>query len=197
MSNGRGPIRLGPMQLADVPQVVVIDRMSFPLPWTADSYRHELTQNANAHFLVAHLLAQPQERAAWWAFWRPEPAGRKIVGYIGFWYVMDEAHVSTLAVHPDYRRQKIGERLLVAMLRHAGSLGAKLATLEVRASNLAAQRLYRKYGFEEAGRRKGYYRDNGEDALLMTATPLARAWERAASWAKATGANGQVQGVEP
>ncbi|MBI3359583.1 MAG: ribosomal protein S18-alanine N-acetyltransferase [Chloroflexi bacterium] len=169
------------MELADVPQVAAIDRQSFPLPWLASSYRHELTENENAHFLVAHLGPVSRRPGQWWQDWfRPQPV-RTIVGYGGYWYIMDEAHISTIAVHPDYRGQGIGERLLVAMLEHARSLGATLATLEVRVGNVVAQNLYRKYGFEEVGRRNGYYRDNGEDALLMTVAPLAKVWESMAT----------------
>ncbi len=177
--NGRPhPIQFGPMELADVAQVTAIDRLSFPLPWSEAAYRRELTENANAHFLVAYLPAEaraPENRLTRWL--RPA-APRQIVGYLGYWYIVDEAHISTIAVHPAYRRQGIGERLLVVMLREAAGLGATLATLEVRLGNREAQRLYAKYGFEVVGRRRGYYRDNGEDALLMTVQPLARAWQR-------------------
>lgn len=181
MKDGRGPICLGPMELADVPQVAAIDQQSFPLPWPAGAYRHELTENENAHFVVAYISPVPHKPGKWWeGLLRPQPL-RTIVGFVGYWYIVDEAHISTIAVHPDYRGRGIGERLLVAMLEHARSLGATLATLEVRIGNVAAQNLYHKYGFEEVGRRKNYYRDNLEDALLMTAEPLAKAWERQAS----------------
>ncbi len=138
------------MRLGDLPTVLAIDRQSFSMPWSERSYRFELLENPAAHLLVA----QDDEGT--------------VVGYVGFWLIVDEAHISTLAVHPERRRQGIGERLLRAALTWAAALGADLATLEVRASNHAAQALYDKHGFLVVGRRKNYYRDDGEDALLMT-----------------------------
>lgn len=140
-----------PMTLADIPQVFAIDQLSFANPWSERSYYYELTENHAAHFFV---LVEPP---------------RTIWGYAGLWLIVDEAHINTLAVHPTWRRRGYGESLLVALLHCALSLNALSATLEVRASNHAAQNLYRKYGFAEVGRRKRYYRDNGEDALLLTA----------------------------
>lgn len=142
-----------PMTLADIPQVMEIERLSFPLPWSENSFRKELTENEQAHFFVAE-------------------EGR-VIGYVGYWYIVDECHISTLAVHPSWRRQGMGQMLLAAALSHALRLGAILATLEVRESNVAALTLYQKYGFHIVGRRRHYYRDNGEDALLMTAQPIA------------------------
>jgi ribosomal-protein-alanine N-acetyltransferase len=141
------------MGLDDIPQVMEIDRLSFPLPWSENSFRKELAENEHAYFFVAE-------------------AQGGIVGFAGYWYIVDECHISTLAVHPAQRGQGIGDLLLAAALRHALALGAALATLEVRESNVAAQTLYRKYGFEVAGRRRRYYRNNDEDALLMTAQPV-------------------------
>jgi ribosomal-protein-alanine N-acetyltransferase len=141
------------MQSNDIPQVMEIDRLSFPLPWSENSFRKELAENEHAYFFVA------------------EEQGR-VVGFAGYWYIVDECHVSTLAVHPTWRRQGLGEQLLRTVLQHAMDLGAVLATLEVRQTNLRAQALYQKYGFEVVGRRRQYYRDNGEDALLMTAQPI-------------------------
>jgi ribosomal-protein-alanine N-acetyltransferase len=172
-------VMVEPMRLVDIEAVLDIDRLSFPLPWSASSYRYELTQNAHSYFFVA--LAPQSGAAAPRAGWRerlsdllrssPEAAAppRLVVGYAGFWYIVDEAHISTIAVHPDWRGQGAGEQLLVAVLERALDLNAVQATLEVRVSNTRAQNLYRKYGFEEVGRRRRYYRDNGEDALLMTA----------------------------
>ncbi len=187
------PISVDPMDMADVTQVVVIDQLSFPLPWPASAYRRELLENTHAHFYVARARQDGAGPARWWAQWVRPPSERRVLGYVGFWYVVDEAHISTIAVHPDYRRHGIGERLLEAALRQAAGLGAKLATLEVRVGNLSAQRLYRKYGFEEVGQRKSYYRDNGEDALLMTVSPLAKAWEHAAEWDARDHSDGRAQ----
>jgi ribosomal-protein-alanine N-acetyltransferase len=197
MNGQAGPIRFARMELADIPQVLGIDRQSFPLPWSEGAYRRELSENANSHFLVAYLPsgAGPPERT--WRGWLRREPPRVIVGYVGFWYVVDEAHISTLAVHPGFRGQGIGARLLVAMLGEAAALGARLVTLEVRVSNLAAQRLYRKFGFEEVGRRKGYYRDNAEDALLMTLAPLERAWQDAAAGRRAAPGEAPVRTRKP
>jgi ribosomal-protein-alanine N-acetyltransferase len=180
--NGPG-LRIVPMTVEDIPRVVEIDQLSFPLPWSSATYRYELTQNGNSHFFVALAEGGPRPGSAagpgglgWLnpANWfKPPPAAldpaRPVVGYGGFWYILDEAHISTIAVHPDWRGQRVGEHLFVAMLEQALDLGALTATLEVRVSNERAQNLYHKYAFEVVGRRKRYYRDNGEDALLMTA----------------------------
>src|SRR5664280_74287 len=98
--------------------------------------------------------------------------GAAIVGYGGIWLMVDEAHVTTFAVHPQYRRRRIGERLLIALLDLALARGAREATLEVRLSNLPARRLYEKYGFRPVGIRPRYYSDDHEDALIMTTEPL-------------------------
>ena len=143
---------IGPMEAEDIPQVALIDRETFANPWSAASYHYEITENLAAHFLVAVT-----------------PPGRQVVGFAGFWLVVDEAHIGTLAVHHAWRRRGLGEQLLMALLTQARGLGALLATLEVREGNLAAQHLYAKHGFAEVGRRAHYYQDNGEDALLLTA----------------------------
>jgi ribosomal-protein-alanine N-acetyltransferase len=162
--------RLAPMELDDIPQVMAIDEASFPLPWSASSYRHELTDNRAAYFLVA--LAPASQRAPRWYDrfwpWRTAPA-RVVIGYVGCWLIVDEVHISTIAVHPQWRRRGVGEQMLLAVFQRAAETHMALVTLEVRVSNLAAQTLYRKHGFEVVGRRKRYYRDNHEDALLMTA----------------------------
>lgn len=142
-----------PMTLGDIPEVAAIDRLSFSLPWSERSYRYELTENPAARLLVAEVSASPRAR---------------VIGYVGLWLLVDEAHISTLAVHPTERGRGIGEALLRAAMDVAVRMGAELATLEVRASNRSAQNLYRKHGFEVVGRRPGYYKDNQEDAVLMT-----------------------------
>ncbi len=177
--NPAAPVVVEPMRLEDVEPVLAIDRLSFPLPWSASSYRYELTQNTHSYFFVALATpnATPGPRAGWRArlstLFKPAPEApptpRLVVGYAGFWYIVDEAHISTIAVHPDWRGQGAGELLLTSLLERALDLHAVKATLEVRVTNTRAQNLYRKYGFEEVGRRRRYYRDNGEDALLMTA----------------------------
>ncbi len=142
------PVVIEDMRVEDIPAVQIVENSSFPLPWPANAFRHELTQNKNAHYLVAK-------------------EGEQIVGYAGLWLSLDEAHITTFAVLPEYRRRKIGERMLIAIFERAEKLGAEWLTLEVRASNLPAQRLYEKYGFRPAGIRRRYYSDNNEDAIIM------------------------------
>ncbi|HLQ05876.1 MAG TPA: ribosomal protein S18-alanine N-acetyltransferase [Verrucomicrobiae bacterium] len=142
------PVVIEDMRLEDIPAVQLVENASFPIPWPANAFRHELTQNKNAHYLVAK-------------------EGDHIVGYAGLWLSLDEAHITTFAVLPDFRRRKIGERMLLSIFERAERLGAEWLTLEVRASNLAAQRLYEKYGFRPAGIRRRYYSDNNEDAIIM------------------------------
>jgi [ribosomal protein S18]-alanine N-acetyltransferase len=142
------PVIIEDMTLDDVAGVKDVERASFPVPWPANAFRHELTQNRNARYVVAR-------------------EGERIVGYAGLWLMVDEAHVTTFAVHPDARRRRVGERLLQRLFEIAAGMSAQWLTLEVRASNLAAQRLYEKYGFRRAGVRRRYYSDNNEDALIM------------------------------
>ncbi len=141
------------MTEADIPAVVAIDRRSFPVPWSERSYRFELLENPAALLLVAEATGDP---------------GRLVVGYVGLWLLGEEAHISTLAVDPGYRRRGIGRQLLQAALDRATAAGAQAVTLEVRVSNAPAIALYRSFGFRQVGVRRGYYRDNREDALLMT-----------------------------
>jgi len=142
------------MRLDDIDQVILIDRLSFSLPWPASAFRHELVNNPSSLLWVAE-----QDMAD------GDPC---VVGAVVVWMIMDEAHIATLAVHPDYRRHGISQQLLVTVLRQAIERGAALATLEVRANNQAAQSLYKKFKFEIVGRRPRYYQDNFEDALIMT-----------------------------
>jgi ribosomal-protein-alanine N-acetyltransferase len=151
----RPPLRLvvEPMRLDDLPGVHTIELASFPTPWPPHAYRNELESNKLAHYLVAR-------------------AGDTVAAYGGMWLMVDEAHITTFAVHPAWRRQRIGERLLLAFLDIAVDQGAHEATLEVRLSNLAARKLYEKYGFRPVGLRPRYYTDDHEDALIMTTSAL-------------------------
>ena len=146
-------LRITPMALDDLVAVQEIERASFTTPWPAHAYRQEIETNRLAHYLVARV-------------------GDALVAYAGIWLMGDEAHVTTFAVHPDWRRRRIGERLLLALLDLAVDRRAREATLEVRLSNLAARRLYEKYGFRPVGIRPRYYSDDGEDALIMTTEDL-------------------------
>jgi len=141
------------MTLDDLAQVHRIERASFSVPWPDAAYQSELQGNRLASYLVAR-------------------ADEGLVGYGGIWLMVDEAHITTFAVDPAWRRQRVGETLLMALLDLAIARHAREATLEVRLSNLAARRLYEKYGFRPVGVRPRYYSDNGEDALIMTTEPL-------------------------
>jgi ribosomal-protein-alanine N-acetyltransferase len=175
------PYLIEPMQLRDVAEVMEIEGLSFPSPWSARAYRYELQQNNLSHYLVARpqrTLAR-KEPGFWAGLQRAigvaVPSEASILGYGGFWLMAGEAHISTIAVRPEWRRRGIGELLLVAMLELAVELGGDLATLEVRVSNVVAQSLYQKYGFAKVGLRPHYYSDRGEDALIMTTKHLTSA----------------------
>lgn len=145
------PYQLRPLQLADIDAVLAIEAQSFPSAARASLYRHELSENPLA-FYQALVLGDTNT----------------LIGYAGFWMMADEAHISIIAVDPAWRGKRLGELLLLNMLWLACGQQALLATLEVRRSNKVAQKLYEKYQFEYVGERRRYYRDTGEDALLMT-----------------------------
>lgn len=142
------------MVLSDIPSVVAIDKQSFSLPWPETSYRYELQGNTASRSFVA------------------EAGEQEVVAMIVSWLILDELHIATIATSPTHRRRGIGSQILIAALKDAQAAGARRAFLEVRAGNEAAQAMYRKFGFVSAGRRPAYYRDNGEDAILMTLEPL-------------------------
>ena len=154
----KASILIRPMQPDDLEKVRAIDRLSFSLPWPESAFQYELNANPAALLWVAETESPPEER--------------RVVGMIVVWLITDEAHVATIAVHPDFRGQGIGRRLLSTALREAIRRGASQAMLEVRAGNQAAQALYRRFGFEVTYRRPKYYRDNNEDALLMNLTGM-------------------------
>jgi len=141
------------MRLEDVPAVHEIERLSFATPWPAYAFEQELRGNRLARYVVAR-------------------AGERVVGFAGVWLMVDEAHITTFGVHPEWRRQGIGRQLLLNLVDLGGALRARRLTLEVRVSNEAAQALYRSFGFEVVGRRPRYYTDDGEDALVMTTPDL-------------------------
>jgi ribosomal-protein-alanine N-acetyltransferase len=141
------------MTVADLAEVQAIERASFTTPWPPHAYKSELETNRLASYLVAR-------------------ADGHVVGYGGVWLMVDEAHITTFAVHPAWRRRGIGDRLLLELLDVALERGAREVTLEVRLSNLAARRLYEKFGFRPVGLRPRYYTDDNEDALIMTTPAL-------------------------
>lgn len=132
----------------DLDRVLEIEQLSYPTPWSRRAFLSELTENSYAHYFVARV-------------------GGEIVGYFGMWIILEEAHITNIAVHPSFRRQGIGESMLRFAFEKAKELGATRMTLEVRVSNIPAQTLYRKLGFEDRGIRRGYYTDTNEDAIIM------------------------------
>lgn len=158
------PIELRPifvrLSLDDLPALMSIEQASFPTPWSVGTYRSELRNRT----------------ASYWAM-RPgvqslPPDAPALLGYAGLWHLGDEAHVTTIAVHPDWRRRHLGEWLLIQLLGAARDRGADSVTLEVRVRNRPAIELYHKLGFKTVGVRRGYYRDTGEDARLLTLSGL-------------------------
>ena len=135
---------------ADLADVLVIERASFSMPWSRGAFLYEIEQNQVARC------------------WVGREDGR-IVGYICLWDVADELHVTNVAVHPDARRRGIARALLESVFAHARAAGSRMVLLEVRPSNTEAIALYDSFGFHVVGRRRGYYYDSGEDALVMEA----------------------------
>ena len=132
---------------ADVDGVAAVEAATFPTPWSRDAFASEM-KNVAARYLVA------------------EQDGR-VIGYAGAWVILDESHITNIAVLSDFRGQGIGRRLTQGLMQYLSNLGAVYATLEVRRSNTVAQNLYVSLGFIKLGVRKRYYEDNGEDALIM------------------------------
>ena len=136
------------MKPEDIAQVVAIEQVSFAIPWTFETFEREITINEYARYTVM------------------EKDGA-IIGYCGMWLILDESHITNIAILPEYRGRNLGEVLLNEVIEKAKKLGAHSMTLEVRVSNEIAQKLYRKFGFLNGGIRKRYYTDNYEDALVM------------------------------
>lgn len=132
----------------DIKPMAEMDVLCFSAPWSEESFEKEIRENRLAFYIVAEI-------------------GDSMVGYAGLWCIVEEGHITNVAVHPDHRRKGIGEALVGVLLSHTIDIGILSHTLEVRASNQAAISLYTKFGFEPAGIRKGYYADNGEDAVIM------------------------------
>ncbi|HET7578759.1 MAG TPA: ribosomal protein S18-alanine N-acetyltransferase [Bacillales bacterium] len=141
-------VRFRYMTLEDISGVLKVEHASFSMPWSEAAFYNELTGNRFATYILAEMDG-------------------KIIGYCGVWVIIDEAHITNIALMPEYRGKKIGEALLRTAMQYARMRGARKMTLEVRVSNEVAQALYRKLGFEPGGIRKNYYTDNYEDALVM------------------------------
>ncbi|MDN5347101.1 MAG: [ribosomal protein S18]-alanine N-acetyltransferase [Clostridia bacterium] len=129
-------------------QVLEIERVSFPSPWERSAFLNEIYNNNYAYYYVCLVEG-------------------KVCGYAGLWLILDEVHITNIAVHPHWRGRGLGKLLLDFLLHEAARLGADRVTLEVRVSNIAAQKLYERAGFTRAGVRKGYYNDTREDAIIM------------------------------
>jgi ribosomal-protein-alanine N-acetyltransferase len=173
-----------PMTPADLDEIMALERRCFRDPWTRRMYLVDMTENELATYLVVRWTAEDEKRKTKNENDEARAARGEnlqsaicnlqsaILAYGGFWLMTDEAHIATVASHPDWRGCGLGEWLTVALLEAAVARGARLATLEVRAGNTAARRLYHKLGFEVVGVRAHYYRD-GENGLIMTTPPLA------------------------
>lgn len=140
-------INITHMNQSDIDGVFEVEKNCFEDYWSKQSFEKEF-KNDVARYLVAKI-------------------DNKIVGYVGVWFVVDEGHITNVAVHNDYRGKKIGDRLIKELIKECSENNINAITLEVRVSNLVAQNLYKKYGFKLAGIRKEYYQDNKEDAMIM------------------------------
>jgi len=173
---------LRPMTEADISQVAAIERGSFPSTWPHTAYKRELANRLARYVVVtdrarmAPRLATPRPRRSLLGLLkRPAPAADTsdyVVGYVGVWLMVDEAHIVAIAVRPQYRRRGLGELLLQRSIELAYENGQDNVTLEVRRTNSGAQALYEKYGFLRVGQRRHYYSDNGEDAIIMSTPPI-------------------------
>ncbi len=136
------------MQLHHLDKVLKIEEQSFPTPWSRYAFTCELLDNDFArYYCLLH--------------------GDEVVGYMGLWVILDEGHITNVAIHPEYRNHRLGEFLMRHVMLRCQSSGVQRMTLEVRVSNRAAQSLYKRLGFADVGVRRGYYTDTGEDAMIM------------------------------
>ncbi|MGE3271871.1 MAG: ribosomal protein S18-alanine N-acetyltransferase [Chloroflexota bacterium] len=197
--HGAQRFRVDPMRVEHIPVVSAIERRCFAQPWPQNAYRREIQTNKMAHYFVVRVVEPNVAVPVAESVRTPTPADsgllgrlsrllrgpiepppspaleaelRSIVGYAGLWLMTDEAHITTIAVDPDFQGNGLGELLLVALIDRAAQIGARWLTLEVRVTNSVAQRLYEKYTFKEMGLRRRYYSDNGEDALVMWTDPI-------------------------
>ncbi|WP_010098012.1 ribosomal protein S18-alanine N-acetyltransferase [Ornithinibacillus scapharcae] len=136
------------MEIEDIQQVMLVEIASFTSPWSEDIFKQEITENRHAFYFVMELE-------------------QKIIGYVGMWIVLDDAQITNIAILPGYRGMKLGEKLFQFALQTAIGRGVSRLSLEVRVTNIVAQKMYRKFGLVPGGIRKGYYTDNHEDAIVM------------------------------
>lgn len=143
------------MRPQDVPQVMEIEAVSFGRHhWSDESFYNEISNHVGRYYTLLH-----QETG-------------QVLGYCGFWLILDEAHITTIAVRPEFRGHALGELMLLQVLERSMATSIHWATLEVRVSNYSAQNLYYKYAFSSVGVRPRYYQDNQEDALIMTTSNI-------------------------
>lgn len=164
--DGKAPIDIAqleikPMQLSDLDEVMELERICFTQPWTRGMFEDDLRNSNLTYYIVARLYGN-------------------LVGYAGMWVVGGEVHITTVAVHPKFRRMGMGSKLIRSLLEEAVRREAQWAILEVRQSNIAAQKLYAKWGFKVIGRRKGYYSNPPEDALVLELSDIREALKRCA-----------------
>ena len=136
------------METKDIDEVARIERMCFSSPWSEEAFRREVTENEMAIYIVVEVDGT-------------------VRGYGGMWAVLNEGHITNIAVHPDFRRIHIGSSLIIGLFDGAERNNLDCLTLEVRESNIAAQKMYKRFGFKPEGIRKGYYQDNNENAIIM------------------------------
>jgi [ribosomal protein S18]-alanine N-acetyltransferase len=161
-------LELKPLTQELLPAVLVLDQACFGGLWTFDGYQREL-ESPNSEILV---LPKPVLKDAGGGI--KDEIDTQLIGLGCFWAILEEAHITILAVHPNFQRQGLGQWILCALLQKACDRGLERATLEVRISNQVALTLYQKFGFREAGRRRRYYQDTGEDALILWRSGLQR-----------------------
>jgi ribosomal-protein-alanine N-acetyltransferase len=137
-----------PMKEDDLERIMKIEQVSFPTPWSQHAFLTELTENEYARYFCLEM-------------------DKQVIGYMGLWFILEEGHITNVAIAPEFRGQHLGEFLMSSVMQKMKAEGMERMTLEVRTSNLKAQRLYERLGFVLAGKRKGYYSDNLEDALIM------------------------------
>lgn len=143
-------VKIRRMTWLDVEEVTQVEEASFSIPWTKDAFMNEMLRNEQAiYFVAVH--------------------DKRVVGFVGVWQIVDEGHITNIAVLPEFRGQGIGNQLLAELVAFAKSKGLVGLTLEVRVSNVGAQKLYEQFGFMQAGRRRRYYQDNNEDAYIYWA----------------------------
>ncbi|HHV59461.1 MAG TPA: ribosomal protein S18-alanine N-acetyltransferase [Clostridiaceae bacterium] len=141
-------LEIAEMTIDHIDDVIIIEKLCFKTPWSKKAFTEELVNNKFARYIVALT-------------------NRKVIGYAGFWKILDEGHITNIAVHPEFQGEGVGNCLMYNLIELARKEGLTRLTLEVRAGNLKARSLYKKYGFSDCGIRKGYYSDNNEDAIIM------------------------------